>query len=106
MSSSLARLRNRRRAAGRRFKLSGSTDANREFENLNRKFNTQNEHEYKAYVKNQGEKIRRDPKSFWKFVDEKHKCSSFPPQLPHCLSPGYSLHADFEQVVESRRVPQ
>ena len=44
MSSSLAR----RRAAARRFKLSGSTDANREFENLNRKFNAQNDSEYKA----------------------------------------------------------
>ena len=83
MSSSLVRLRNRRRAAARRFKLSGSTDANREFENLNRKFNAQNEREYKAYVKDQGEKIRRDPKSFWKFFDEKRKCSSFPAEMSY-----------------------
>ena len=85
MSSSLARLRNRRRAAARRFKLSGSAGANCEFENLNRKFNTLNEREYKAYVKDQGEKIRRDPKSLWKFVDEKRKCSSFPGEMSYGL---------------------
>ena len=85
MSSSLARLRNRRRAAARRFKLCGSAEANREFENLNREFNTQNEREYKAYVKDQGVKIRRDPKRFWKFVDEKRKCSSFPAEMSYGL---------------------
>ena len=83
MSPSLARLRNRRRAATRRFKLSRSTDTNREFEYLNRRFNTQNECEYKAYVKDQDEKIRRDPKSFWKFVDEKNKCSSFMAEMSY-----------------------
>ena len=52
--------------------LSGSTDANRKFENLNQKFNMQNEHEYKAYVK-----------SFRRFVDEKRKCSSFPAEMSY-----------------------
>ena len=79
MSSSLAR----RRAAARRFKPNGSTEANREFENLNRKFYMQNEREYKAYVIDQGEEIRRDPKIFWRFVGEKHKCSSFLAEMPY-----------------------
>ena len=52
------------------------------FDELNSRFNRENNRAYKLYAKQQGKKLIRDPKSFWKFVDLKRKCTSLPAEMP------------------------
>lgn len=78
MSDSLIRLRNRKRAAGKRAQFSKSLHHQQEYARLNEVFTDINAREYADYFIKQGEKLKDDPKSFWKFINERRNCHDLP----------------------------
>lgn len=81
MSQALARLRNRRRAAGRRAAKTRSTEDVLQYHADNAAFIEQSEVEQAEYLRRLGEKLISDPRKFWAFVDERRKCAGFPPEM-------------------------
>lgn len=81
MSPSLIRLRNIKRAAGKRANRSHSLSDIVAYQELNKEFTERNCQEYTMYVRRQGQKLISDPKKFWSFIDERRKCSGLPNEM-------------------------
>ena len=78
ISPALARLRNKRRKAGRRAAATRSETDKADYVRLNDEFLDANSAAYASYVKRQGEKLRSKPKEFWNFIKDKRQCNGLP----------------------------
>lgn len=81
MSPYLTRLRNIKRAAGKRASVSHSLRDIMSYQTLNKEFFTRNSLEHANYVRQQGQKLINDPKSFWSFINDKRKCAGIPDEM-------------------------
>ena len=81
MSAALARLRNRKRAAGRRARIRGIQQHDCLYTELSDAFSAQNAREYVEYVQREGLKLKTDPKRFWSFVDSKRTSRDLPTEM-------------------------
>ena len=81
MSPATLRLRNRKRAAGRRAKLTGSSEDRQKYVSLCDVYADRNVRDYESYVRHQGNKLKSAPKNFWRFVDTKRNCKDLPSEM-------------------------
>ena len=81
MSPAALRLRNRKRAAGRRAKLTGSSEDRQKYVSICDAYADRDVRDYESYVRHQRNKLKSDPKNFWRFVDTKRNCKDLPSEM-------------------------
>lgn len=78
LTRDLKSLRNKRNKAYQKFKRSELERDHQQFIWLSMLFHQLNDSAYKDYVVNLGQKLKADPKCFWKFVSDKRQAKGLP----------------------------
>lgn len=77
----LANARNRRNRAHKAYVELPSQERYNHFLNLREQYWVENETAYADYVKNYAEKLKDNPRSFWRFVNDKRQTNGIPSQM-------------------------